>query len=341
MPAATDRLQVGDAGRAAMPSRATGWMWSRSARRIGVVPSGSRTPVSRAQIASRSQRGGTFVFCPTPMTSPASSSTIVRRSAPRSSTSRCSVAVETFIRPPASVCNSHPGVRVSSSNASRSMVASSSGRGASQRRSSSGHVPARSPLAQRHQPVGQRRPVTTDQRPTPVVQLVERSVHRLGVGQVLGDGDRRTQWGVQRLRDRGEPDGVELAVQAAAPEQVRGQLQERLPLGRGLGLLQTATADERRPSPRRPRPSASGSQSRCATIAPPTSRSSSPRASHADRRAARQIAATCDHDSHRSASPASVAGIDRAPPPRPSTSRASRGCSEPGAAATRAGSSRR
>ena len=71
---------------------------------------------------------GDRVRVPTPTTWPQSSSTTVRRSAPRSSTSRWSVSAETFIRPPASVVSSQPGVRVWSSSASRSMVARSMGR---------------------------------------------------------------------------------------------------------------------------------------------------------------------------------------------------------------------
>ena len=244
----------------------------------------------------------------------------MRRSAPRSSTSRCRAVVETFIRPPASVCNSQPGVRVWSSSASRSTVASSSGRGAGcSAAATSGEVV----LAQGHQPVGQRGAVGPRQGPTLRVQLVERRIDGVRIVQVVGDRDGWAQRGVQRLGHGGEPDRVELAVQRPAPEQVRGQLQEPVTLGGGLGLLQTgglALVD--------PVPDVLDDRVRFPVtvrhhrVRPPA-RSSSPRSPTRTFRAARQIADVCDHDSHRSDSPASVAGMRASISTAPSTSRAS------------------
>ena len=265
--------------------------------------------MSRAQIASRSQPGATRVFVPTPTTWPQSSSTTVRRSAPRSSTSRCRVAAETFIRPPASVCSSQPGVRVLSSSASRSMVASSKGRGAGGVGVRGAGAAGEGVLAQAQQPVGHRPTVLAGHGTPARVELVERVLDRVTVGQVIGHGDGWAQRGVECLGQGREPDGVVLAVQRPAPEQVRLQLQEPVTLGRLLGPLQPGRLMLVDPVPhvlRRSRraPSHGG---RSSPQRP--ARSSSPRRPTGTRRAARQIAATCDHDSHRSASPASVAGM--------------------------------
>jgi hypothetical protein len=125
VPASAHGLQVGHVGGSGRP----GVDVVQVGRRTGVVPSGSRTAVSRAQMASRSQSGGMWVRRPTPTIWPVSSSTMLRRSAPRWLTSCWRVWVAIFIRPPARVCSSQPGVASWSSRASRPMVASSNGRG--------------------------------------------------------------------------------------------------------------------------------------------------------------------------------------------------------------------
>ena len=143
------------------------------------------------------------------------------------------------MRPPASVVSNHPGVRVWSSSASRSMVARIIGRGGAV------PVPAASPgrpvegvLAQAQQPVGHRATVLPSHRTTPGIELVERVLGRVRITQVVRGSDGRPERGVECFGQGGEPDRVVLAVDAAAPEQVGLQRQEPVPFGGSLGLLQ-------------------------------------------------------------------------------------------------------
>ena len=175
------------------------------------------------------------------------------------------------VQQPARACGSV------SSSASRSMVASTRGRGAGVFGVRGAGAAGQGVLAQGQQPVRHRSTVLAGHGTPARVELVERVLDRVTVGQVVGHGDGWTQRGVQRLGHGREPDRCR--TRRTAPRHRTGSATAAgtAHVRRPARPAPTGTADAGRPSPRRPGTIASGSQSRWAIIASATSRSSSPR----------------------------------------------------------------
>ena len=223
------------------------------------------------------------------------------------------------MRPPARVCSSQPGVRVWSSSASRSMVASSRGRGAGR---TAAVVPAR---WSSHRATSR----SASAVPRPRTSARRRWSSSSNAASTASGSSRSSGTGT------GGPSGASSASATVANPTVSSSPYSAPPpnrLGdscRNRSRAAACSAFSRRDGWRASTQShtsatiASGSRSRWATIVSPISRSSSPRSRTGTFRAARQIAATCDQDSHRSPSPANVAGMSASMSTAPSTSRAS------------------